>query len=561
MQLLGKAQDPLFWVQVREKDVFKDVREDLLAYWEKECVGYQPEAMKYSEYKLFWTTGDRSIYQKPYYQRRRRMDVAALLALIYPEEQKYVDFVMEMVYAICDEYSWCLPAHQKILEINDNCRIDLFASETGFAFAEIMTLLGERLEPLIRNRIIAEVERRIVKPFTSVENYGWWENGHMNWTAVCMGSVANTMMLLFPDRVDESFIARANKSMDGFLEGFKDDGMCLEGCGYWGYGYGFFMMYADMIRTFTEGKVDFFKREKVKTVACFLQKMHLSNGCTVSFADGGEKFSYDIGRMHYLKKEYPDDIILYDTKFANKTAGGKFAYMLRRIIWMEEKYLTDTVDETVETECFAPDSHWLVKRTANYGFAAKGGYNAEPHNHNDVGNFIFAKNGKQVICDMGAGPYTRQYFAKDTRYEMIECRSGGHNLPIIGGAEQGFGNKYKATDVTYSDGVLSMNIAPAYECKGLNSLYRTFKLDGQGVTVTDTFDYEGDGRILSRAWTHAAPTLEEPGRVAVSECFVTYDPEKADCEVFEDKRTNGKPIYRIDFKLKDGVKEFSYSVR
>ena len=92
MQLLGKAQDPLFWVQVREKDVFKDVREDLLAYWEKECVGYQPEAMKYSEYKLFWTTGDRSIYQKPYYQRRRRMDVAALLALIYPEEQKYVDF-------------------------------------------------------------------------------------------------------------------------------------------------------------------------------------------------------------------------------------------------------------------------------------------------------------------------------------------------------------------------------------------------------------------------------------------------------------------------------------
>lgn len=561
MKLLGKAHDKEFWVSVRNEDVYKEIRDELLGYWEKECVGYEPEAMPYSKFKLFWTTGDRSIYQKPYFERRRRMDAATLLALIYPEEQKYVDFVMEMIYVICDEYTWCLPAHQGKLEPNNNCRIDLFASETGYAFAEIMTLLGDRLEPLIRNRILAEVDRRIVKPFTSVENYGWWENGHMNWTAVCMGSVANTMMLLFPELVDDKFIERANRSMDGFLEGFKDDGMCLEGCGYWGYGYGFFMLYADMIRTFTEGKVDFFKREKVKTVACFLQKMHMTKGCTVSFADGGAKFSYDIGRMHYLKNEYPDDVIVYDTKYAAKIAGGKFCNMLRRIIWMDSRYLTDVADENVETECFAPDSHWLVKRTANYGFAAKGGYNAEPHNHNDVGNFIFAKNGRQIICDMGAGPYTRQYFAKDTRYGMIECRSGGHNLPIIGGVEQSFGASFKATDVSYENGVFKMNIAGAYECDGLNSLYRCFKFDADGVTITDTFDYEGEGDILCRMMSHIEPTVTEAGKIEIAECTLTYSPDEADCEIVADKKTNGSPIYRIDFSLKKGVRQISYQIK
>jgi hypothetical protein len=53
----------------------------------------------------------------------------------------------------------------------------------------------------------------------------------------------------------------------------------------------------------------------------------------------------------------------------------------------------------------------------------------------------------------------------------------------------------------------------------------------------------------------------EAGRVAVGGCTVSYDPETAECEVAEDMRSNGKSIYKIEFRLKDGVKEFSCSVR
>ena len=94
---------------------------------------------------------------------------SALLALIYPEEDKYLIKLMDAIYAICDEYTWCLPAHQGKLEPNNNTKIDLMAAETGFTLAEIYTLLNDRLEPLIKNRILAETERRIVIPFTSLD--------------------------------------------------------------------------------------------------------------------------------------------------------------------------------------------------------------------------------------------------------------------------------------------------------------------------------------------------------------------------------------------------------
>ena len=34
--LLGKAQNPAFWAEVREKEMYRSLREQLLARWEAE---------------------------------------------------------------------------------------------------------------------------------------------------------------------------------------------------------------------------------------------------------------------------------------------------------------------------------------------------------------------------------------------------------------------------------------------------------------------------------------------------------------------------------------------
>jgi hypothetical protein len=419
-------------------------------------------------------------------------------------------------------------------------------------------LLEDRLEPLIKSRIVYEINRRVIDPFMATDNYGWWEHGTNNWTAVCMGSVANTVMLMRPELATDAFIARANASMETFIGGFEEDGMCLEGLGYWGYGFGFFMLYADMVRTFTEGKVDLFASEKVKTVATFNQKTVLTGACSLNFADGGEKYTYDIGRMHYLKNDYRDDLLVYDTRYAG-SGQGKFCTLLRNVTWRDERYMTEFADDSVEREYYAPQSQWLIKRNANYGFAAKGGHNSEPHNHNDVGSFIFAKNGKQLICDLGGGKYCRQYFSSE-RYTFLESRSGGHNLPIIDGAEQTYGKDARAIDVSFENGVFKLDIAPAYKYEGLNSLIRTFTLEDDCVKLFDDIRYNGRGKILEHLVSRIEPKLDG-GTVTVGECTVTFDPTACKCEIRTVKNSRGGDVYIIEFKLNEGVKTFTCTIK
>ncbi len=560
MNLLGKAMDKEFWKQVREKDCFKKYREELFKLWETRCENTPIYALKYSEFSMFVKTGNRSVYEGAYFTRRLAMDCSALLALIYPEEEKYIVRLMDQIYAICDEYTWCLPAHQTKLEINNNIHLDLFACETGFALSEIYTLLGDRLEPLIRDRIRVEIDRRILTAYTNGTHY-WWEKGTNNWTAVCMGSVACTMMLMHPELVNE-LKPRFDESMECYLRGFNDDGMCLEGCGYWHYGFGFFTVYADMIRTFTNGETDYFKREKVRTVATFIQKMYLSGKSSVSFADGGRTLSYHLGLLHYLKDEYPDDVLVYSPDYSYNYDGcGRFCLHLRSATWLNEEYYNSPADDNVASETYAADSEWFVKRTKNYGFAAKGGNNGEHHNHNDVGTFIFAKDGHQIINDLGSGAYTRQYFASDTRYTILECSSRGHNVPIINGKYQTNGGQFRAKGTKYENGVFSTDIAGAYkDIEGLNSIERSFKFTDDSVTLHDKIDYTGEGGVTERIVSLFKPEVCD-GYIKVDSACVYFDKGVCDVTITSEPHNSKTDCYMMNFALKDGVKDFEVVIK
>ena len=314
MEFLKKAKDKNFWAGVREKECFKKHREELLSIWEKHCTSPR-EALTYSDFKLYWTTGNRNIYEGKYFSRRLAISAASLLALIYPEEEKYINRLMDEIYVICDEYTWCVPAHQKVLDPNNNSKIDLFASETAFALSEILEMLGDRLDPLIKNRVDAEIERRIFSSFLAVDKYDWWEYGKTNWTAVCIGSIAGAFMLRRPE-IAQELLPRFQKSMASYLSGFGDDGICLEGTNYWNYGFGFFVTYADMLKTFTEGELDWFKDKKVKSIASFIQKMAISENSSISFSDATSNLRYHLGLCHYLKSIYSDDISLCNIKYS-----------------------------------------------------------------------------------------------------------------------------------------------------------------------------------------------------------------------------------------------------
>lgn len=570
MKLLGKAHDAAFWASVREKECYRPQLDELHARWAEYGDTVPIPPLRYRDFVLFWETGDRATFEKPYFDRRRMLESTALLALIYPDDKRYFDRLCDVLFAVCDEYSWCLPAHQLSLgallshaapNIAAGLTVDLFAAETAVMLAEIDTLLGDRLPSLIRERIRAEIERRVFTPFTTKKPCNHWESGQNNWAAVCMGSVACAMILLCSDRA-RPLIPRFNATMDTYLSGLMEDGVCTEGVGYWYYGFGYFLLYADMVKTFTDGEVDFFDHPKVKATLTFPQSMFLSGRAAVSFADALRESTYQLGIFHYLKSIFPDAIKVYPPELAHfRSPNPNIALSLWSLIHLDEQVYEHPVADDEPSLYYAECAQWLVKRTASYGFAAKAGSNAELHNHNDVGSFIFAKNGRQVFSDLGPALYTRQYFIPDKRYDSFEACSRGHSVPIVGSSYQVPGSGTEAQDVVFDGDRFSMNIAPAYRAEGLERIDRTFALSDESVTLTDRFDYTGNGPLVERIIALVAPIETTPGTLTLEDTALTYDASACTLTVRTEPLSRGGECYLIDFTLRDGAREFNCTIR
>lgn len=366
MNLLGKANDPKFWQSVKDLPCYESILRKLKKEYGKMLEEGDLRCHKYREFKTFFTTGERKVYEKQYYLFRNRAEAAAILSLIYPDNQEYLDDLMDTLYNICDEYTWSLPAHQGQIQTNDNCHIDLGAAMTSAQIAEIYTILKDRLDPLINSRIVHEIERRVLDSFLATEHYDWWELDHSNWAAVCIGGIARSMMLIRPDGMTPEFEKRVLASLDSYLSGFDPSGICFEGMGYWRYGFGHFVMCCDMLRRFTDGRIDYFKLDKVKNIAAFYQKIFLSGDAGVSFSDGGGAMRYPLYLLHYLKKEYPDSVLVYDKCYAQWDCMTYRSYT-----WYDDEISKNPAPEKADFESYSPEAQWMIKRTPRYGFAAK----------------------------------------------------------------------------------------------------------------------------------------------------------------------------------------------
>ena len=564
MHLIEKANDKEFWSQtVRNEKKFASLREKLLKTWENDCENKPIEVLKYTEFRMYGIDGNRNIFEKGYFHRRGCLETAAQLALIYPEEEKYLDYLQNTIFAICNEFTWTLPAHQPdLLTSTDNTFIDLFDCETGGTLAEIDAIFEDRLDPLIRNRIKLECKKRVVDPYLAVVDKPgspWWRGGYTgNWVAVCCANIATTVFHLFPECYTEGMKRDYERLMNNFLSGFSENGFCDEGPGYWGYGFGFFVLYADLVYRFTGGEVDYFKLDKVRKISTYLQKVFLNGKTTVSFSDASRSAGYDLCLIHYLKERYPDDVEVLPPEYGNW--GGKI-FCFRSALWLNEELYNAPTAVDKSTEYYDSDYQWLIKKTPSFGFAAKAGHNAEHHNHNDIGSFIIAKKDHQIYTDMGAGVYTKQYGDPVLKYAHNEASSNHHSLPIFNDCYQREGRSFASSEVTYENGVFSMEFAAAYGLpEVVFSAKRAFTVTDDTVTVADSFDV-AEGTVIVERFT----LLEKPeivGNKIITENSVAEFKEGiSEVTVTDKKNSHNLTYYTVDFKLNPGVNEFVYVIK
>jgi hypothetical protein len=133
-------------------------------------------------------------------------------------------------------------------------------------------------------------------------------------------------------------------------------------------------------------------------------------------------------------------------------------------------------------------------RTEGLFIAAKGGHNAESHNHNDVGHFIVYADGLPVLIDLGTEEYRVQTFSPQ-RYELWYLKSEYHNLPTVRGIGQRDGQRFRGENSEFTRSAdlveFKLQIERAYpEEAGIESWQRTFRLSREGpgyVEIVDEF--------------------------------------------------------------------------
>ncbi|WP_062050185.1 heparinase II/III family protein [Bacillus sp. JCM 19034] len=487
--------------------------------------------LPFSLFQLFSETGSRKEYETPYFQKRRCLNTFAIMTLLEPDKKEHLVSLQEVIWSICNEHTWCLPAHfpevsekSESLQIRvDKEPIDLFAAETAFALAEIAVLLRSELEPKIRMRIEEEVRKRVLQPFYHHTYH--WEKADHNWAAVCAGSIGSAAIYMVDDHEELSVILeRVLYAMDAYLSGFHDDGACLEGYGYWQYGFGFFVYFADLLKKKTNGKIDLMQSEKVHQIALFQQKIFLTSNRIVNFSDSLASGKVWIGLTHYLRQSFPDIDLPKEEWRASYMDDhcSRWAPAIREILWLREDF--EGMSWTAKSYLLE-QAQWFVSRYQMegemYAFATKGGHNDEPHNHNDIGQWIVASDDDVFLSDIGSGEYTKRYFSDD-RYLNLCTGSQGHSVPIIDGQYQCAGALYRASSFRVKKNErrdqIELFYAGAYEVDGLRELTRSFTWMKEGLPillVEDAFFAERKISFIDRFITPLQTTQKEPGNVVL----------------------------------------------
>lgn len=438
---------------------------------------------------LFETTGNRLCYEKVYFRRRKFLAVYGMAAYIFGQ-QEYVAELEEVLEEICQEECWALPAHVNRREDkNWRLTVDLFAAETAQALAEIITLV--QVSDKLAQKVRGEIGRRVLLPFEQ-NTYGWECSDH-NWNAVCCGSIGSAAIYLLAGKEEERLermLKRICHSLTFYLGGFREDGACMEGIGYFTYGMTYFAGFAEQLLRYSQGSINLFASEKVRRIAEFQQKMYFRCGQTVSFSDGEKQAKFRMGLTCFLAGKY-DTVQIPAEEYAcdfETDPCYRFMGLMRDYLWTTQNELNGMMEKVAARHDILPEAQWSICESRNgVGFAIKGGDNGEPHNHNDVGSFLYLAGGEPLICDLGAGEYTKDYFGPG-RYGILCNSSEGHSVPVLGGTYQMEGKQHRTSSFAADGrGTTVLEFAGAYTEGMIKTLVRKadFSLENGSLRMTD----------------------------------------------------------------------------
>ncbi|MBD3243539.1 MAG: hypothetical protein GF331_23315 [Chitinivibrionales bacterium] len=557
-----------------------------------------------SLYMRYQRDGNRSAFETAYFRRRTRL-TTFVIGECMEHKGRFVDAVIDALWAIMEETTWCVPAHAEYgdndpLPLADRWTVDLFASETAATLAEALFLLHDELQavsPSLLGRISDAIRERVLDPVLNREDIGWF-SGRNNWAPWCASNTLAAAMYTIDDR---NYLARLTHRLmavaDRFIAGYPPDGGCDEGPHYWNVATGALAVFLELLHSRSAGRIDIYDEPKLRAMGHYIVTVHLDGPWFAMFADTTTRVPLRRGMTYRLGERTHDPELMnlallaaYDwdpahtrpSGFASQSGPLKLGTVLQELFWLPPEQRPERPRYPLSS--WLPDSQVLVARQSaepanGFVLAAKGGHNAESHNHNDIGQFIILLNGSPCVVDNGRPPYTRKTFGP-RRYEIWCIRSTGHDVPIVNGIEQAPGEHFRATEVQFDDtaerAVLRMHLEQAYAQEaGLAALIRELELDRTGdgaITLRDSYAMaRGEATMAVSLYTPETPVCEQRGVVRLNavrgSLLVQYDPDvlKSRTEPVgpedRDRLSWGDSLHRVRFTTVASLHTGAYELR
>ncbi len=105
LDIVGKEQ---FREKIRENN--PELKKKIQGAFEK--IHNEPlRCLSFTKFDRFFRDGDRKAYEKDYFSLLERLSVCCVMSMLFPEEKEYSAMAEDAIWAVCDEFTWVLPAH------------------------------------------------------------------------------------------------------------------------------------------------------------------------------------------------------------------------------------------------------------------------------------------------------------------------------------------------------------------------------------------------------------------------------------------------------------------
>lgn len=535
--------------------------------------------------------GNRSRFESIQFKRRNVLSTL-ILAECLEHKGRFLENIANGVWATCEESFWGVPAH---ISMQKNGKpglpdvtepiVDLFAAETGSLLSWAYYLLREPLDsisPLISDRIVYEVDRRVLSP--NLERNDFWWMGYNgtevnNWNPwICSNWLIAALLVERDKEKKKQALYKITECLDHFLNDYPEDGGCDEGPSYWDKAGGALFDCLELLYGASKGKYTVFNDQLVKNIGAYIYYAHIDKDYFIDFADASARVDINPVLVYNFGKRTGSRELMSLGVYAASAQQIEKGRISGNLYHMGNALFNARELAEAEKRVLQPKDFWLPalqifgarqKQGSPEGFflAGKGGHNGESHNHNDVGNFILYYDGKPVIIDIGVETYTSKTFSAN-RYDIWTMQSGYHNLPTVNGYGQLPGKQYAAEEVSFKAGkreaVFSLDIAGAYPSEaGILKWDRKLVLKRDGIfRLVDDYALKAvTGELFFSFMTPCPPVIKD-GKLVLRgdgfEAVMPFDKNKMELvteeKIIEDerlKRSWKDKLYRVKFILKD----------